>query len=289
MAYVIDFLKNIKTTAFSIGVTDIIEILIIAFIIYKLIEWMKNSRTWFLLKGLLVIAALFVVAEVLQLNTILYIARSALDILVIALLVIFQPELRTALERLGKESAIVRFFTKGSNSSAVDVSEIARNEIVKASFALGETKTGALIVIEREYPLAEYIKTGIPLNSDISSELLVNIFEHNTPLHDGAAIICGNKIAAATCYLPLSSNLNISKDLGTRHRAALGASEDTDALTIIVSEETGNVSIARGGKLIEGLTEKELLKELEIISVDEVEANNKSFIRRRKDEETDSE
>ncbi len=242
--------------------TDILEILIIAFVLYHLLVWVKNTRTWFLLRGILVILGFFGIAAILELNTILFIAQHSLSVIVLAVVVVFQPELRRALEQLGKNNVLINFFSpvedeaKGFDDKTIE-------ELVRASFALGKARTGALMVIAREIPLTEYINTGIEVDAVVTSQLLINIFEHNTPLHDGAVIIKGNRVVSATCYLPLSSNLNISKDLGTRHRAALGISENTDSVTIVVSEETGNVSLAQGGQLFLHLTADQLQERLE--------------------------
>jgi diadenylate cyclase len=170
---------------------------------------------------------------------------------IIAIIIVFQPEFRKALEQLGQKNLVRSIITfDDSKEKNEKFSDHSLNEIVRATFELARTKTGALIVIEEDTPLNEFESTGISIDSLISSELLINIFEHNTPLHDGAVILRGNRIAAATCYLPLSDNMQLSKDLGTRHRAGIGISEVSDSLTIIVSEETGKVSIAKGGKLI---------------------------------------
>jgi len=235
----------------KIGVTDIIEILIIAFVIYHVIHWVKQTRAWILLKGLIVLLGLWFAATILNLDVIIYIFYKSINVGIIALIIIFQPEFRKALEKLGQNNIMTPLFNlSDSRDKNERFSDDSLNAIVKATFQLAKTKTGALIVIEKDVPLYEYEKTGIAVDSLVSSQLLINIFEHNTPLHDGAVIIRGNRIAAATCYLPLSDNMQLSKDLGTRHRAGVGISEASDSLTIIVSEETGKVSIAMGGTLI---------------------------------------
>lgn len=258
MPNIADLIRKITATPFTIQLTDVVEMLIIAFVIYQLLVWVKNTRTWFLVKGIAVLLVFIGLAMLFELNTILFIARNSLNMIVIALVVVFQPELRKALEQLGKGNVLMNFFTRSSADSSACFSEKTIDELVKASYALGRTRTGALIVIERELPLVEYIKTGIEVDAVVTSQLLINIFEHNTPLHDGAVILRGNRIVAATCYLPLSANSSVSKELGTRHRAALGVSEATDSLTIIVSEETGRVSVASGGGLMLGLTAEQL-------------------------------
>jgi diadenylate cyclase len=236
----------------DITVTDIIEIIILAFLIYHLIKWIKNTRAWSLVKGLAVIMLFWFIGIIFQLNVVVWIISNTIDVGIIAILIVFQPELRKALEQLGKKN-IVRSILVFDDSKEERFSDHTISEIIRATFELARNKTGALMVIEEEIPLNEFESSGIPIDSIISSELLINIFEKNTPLHDGAVIIRGNRIVAATCYLPLSENIELSKELGTRHRAGIGISEVTDCLTIIVSEETGKVSIAREGKLIRNI------------------------------------
>ena len=234
----------------KIGVTDVIEIIIIAFVLYHIMVWVKNTRAWMLFKGIIVILIFLLIAALFQMNTILWLSGKVVNIAAIALVIIFQPELRNALERLGRKNFLTAFFSFDfQKASTVRFSEKTITEIVKACYEMGKVKTGALIVIERDVMLNEYIRTGIPLDSLVSSQLLINIFEHNTPLHDGAIIVRGDRIVAATCYLPLSDNMELSKELGTRHRAAVGVSEVSDSMTIIVSEETGAVSLAVEGTL----------------------------------------
>lgn len=235
----------------KIGIIDILEILIIAFTTYHIIIWVKNTRAWMLVKGLVVLLVFSLIATILDMTVILWIFKNAIGVGITAIIIVFQPELRKALEQLGRQKlfmSIIPFDEQKERNERF--SDKTVSDIVKASFELGKTKTGALIVMEQNILLHEYERTGIVLDSVISSQLLINIFEHNTPLHDGAVILRGNRIAAATCYLPLSDNMQLSKDLGTRHRAGIGISEISDSLTIIVSEETGKVSIAKGGKLI---------------------------------------
>lgn len=229
--------------------TDIIEIIILAFLIYHVVKWIKNTRAWALVKGLVVIMIFWLVAVIFQLNVVIWIISNTIDVGIIAILIVFQPELRKALEQLGKKN-IVRSILIFDDSKDEVFSDYTLNEIIRATFELARNKTGALIVIEEETPLNEFESTGIAIDSVISSQLLINIFEINTPLHDGAVILRGNRIVAATCYFPLSDNTQLSKELGTRHRAGVGVSEISDCLTIIVSEETGKVSIAKEGKLI---------------------------------------
>jgi diadenylate cyclase len=235
----------------DIRLTDIIEILILAFVIYNVIVWVKQTRAWILVKGLIVLLILWLFASVLDLSVILWLFYKSLNVGIIAVIIVFQPEFRKALEQLGQNHLVTPLFNFNDSKDKGDrFSEKTVADIVKATFELAKAKTGALIVIEKELSLMEFEKTGIAIDSLVSSQLLINIFEHNTPLHDGAVIIKGNRVAAATCYLPLSDNMHLSKELGTRHRAGIGVSEITDGLTIIVSEETGKVSLAMGGTLI---------------------------------------
>ncbi len=246
--------------------TDVIEIIIIAVVLYNILLWIMNTKAWALLKGIIVVALFAVFAYLLNLKTILWIAGKTISVGIIALVIIFQPELRRALEQLGRKRFMLRFFNFGDNSDKDERFSVkTADEIVDACYKMGAVKTGALIVIEQDIILEEYIKTGIPVDGIVTSQLLINIFEHNTPLHDGAVIIRGNRVVAATCYLPLTDNVNLSKALGTRHRAGVGISEATDSLTIIVSEETGKVSVAFGGELIHDIDADSLKNKLEYI------------------------
>lgn len=231
-------------------VSNIFEIIILAVLIYEIIAWVKTTRAFALLKGIIVLLIFWILAYLFNFTIILWIGGKIINIAIIALVVIFQPELRKVLEQLGQRKLFSRLLPFNDKKDRGErCTDKTVEELVKASFELGKTKTGALMVIEQEILLTEYEKTGIPIDAIVTSQLLINIFEHNTPLHDGAVIIRGDRVTAATCYLPLSDNMRISKELGTRHRAALGISEVTDTLTIIVSEETGKVSIAIAGEL----------------------------------------
>lgn len=247
----------------KVSVIDILEIVILAFVIYHVALWIKNTRAWMLLKGIIVLLACYVIAYILRMNVIVWIFERTISIGITALMIVFQPELRRALEELGQKkivSTLIPFDdTRNQNER---FSERSINEIVKATVEMAKAKTGALIIMEKDIDLSEYERTGIELDSTISSQLLVNIFEHNTPLHDGAVIIRGDRIVSATCYLPLSDNMGLSKELGTRHRAGVGISEVTDSLTIIVSEETGRISVAVGGKLLRNIDGDLLRKKL---------------------------
>ncbi|MDO5550192.1 MAG: diadenylate cyclase CdaA [Lachnospiraceae bacterium] len=232
-----------------ISFSNLVEIIIISILIYEILYWIKNTRAWTLLKGLIVILLFSLFAAIFELQTILWIMEKTAAIAATALLVIFQPELRKALEQLGSKTVITNILSFDDGKDDGKFSEKTVNELARATFEMAKVKTGALMVIERNDTLKEIERTGIEINGLVSSQLLINIFEHNTPLHDGAVVIRGNRVTAATCYLPLSDNMTISKDLGTRHRAAVGISESTDSLTIVVSEETGRVTVAEGGKL----------------------------------------
>ncbi len=243
--------------------TDIVEIFIITFLLYHILLWIKNTRAWALLKGVVVIGVFVLIAAIFNMNTILWIVTNVFSIAAIAIVVVLQPELRKALEELGRKnffSSILSFDSGKAEDGRF--SDRTVNEITKACVEMGKVKTGALIVIEQEQSLGEYERTGIDVDGIISSQLLINIFEHNTPLHDGAVIVRGNRVVSATCYLPLSDNMELSKDLGTRHRAGVGISEVTDSMTVIVSEETGKISIAYGGKLERGLDAERLKQRL---------------------------
>lgn len=235
----------------KITIPDIIEILILAFLIYNIIIWVKTTRAWMVFKGIIVLVIFCLLASIFHFNVILWIFSKTINVGIIAIIIVFQPELRKALEQLGRKNLVMNIITFDEQKDKIErFSDKTINEIVKATFELSKTKTGALMVMEQDILLNEYERTGINIDSVISSQLLINIFEHNTPLHDGAVILRANRIVSATCYLPLSDNMMLSKELGTRHRAGVGISEVTDSLTIIVSEETGDVSIAIGGELI---------------------------------------
>ncbi len=227
-------------------ITSIVEILILAVFVYECLLWIKNTKAWELLKGILVIVAFTAFAAIFHMTTIMWLIERLSTAAIIAAVVIFQPELRKALEQLGSKSFISNLLP---DSNAVDTSFVTANEIANATFEMAKKKTGALIVIQQKQSLREIENTGIRINGIVSAALLINIFEKNTPLHDGAVVIVGDKVTSATCYLPLSDT-EISKDFGTRHRAALGISENTDSITVVVSEETGRVSIADKGRLI---------------------------------------
>lgn len=229
-----------------------VDIILVWFVIYKLINLIKGTKAVQLLKGIIVILLVRVVSEFLGLKTLSWVMQQAINWGFLAIIIVFQPEVRRALEQLGRG----RFFSRSSNTDDEEPEKIVE-AIVKATDYMAKRRIGALISIERETGMTDYIETGINLNSKISSELLINIFIPNTPLHDGAVIIQRSTVAAAACYLPLSESPFISKELGTRHRAALGISEVTDSVTVVVSEETGGISLTKNGELHRDLNAEE--------------------------------
>ena len=263
--FIEEYISNIYIPR-TLRVSNIFEIIILAIILYEFMAWVKTTRAFALLKGIIVILVFLIIAYIFDFTTILWIAGKVINIAIIAVVVIFQPELIKALEQLGQKKyfkSILPFTEKKDKGERF--SDKTVNELVRACFELAKNKTGALIVIEQDILLTDYEKTGIPVDGIVTSQLLINIFEHNTPLHDGAVIVRGDRIVSATCYLPLSDNMQISKELGTRHRAAVGISEVTDTMTLVVSEETGNVSIAIAGELIRAVDQDYLKKKLTFI------------------------
>ncbi len=274
-SWITSHLTWLRFPTISITPTDILEIIILAFLVYKLLVWIKDSRAWTLLKGILTIVICVGIVYILQMDTLIYIVNHALTIVITAAVVVFQPELRKVLEQLGEKRFISSILPLDNMRSVQELfSDKTINELVKGTVEMAKVKTGALIVIEQNETLEEYERTGIKVDALLTSQLLINIFEHNTPLHDGAVIMRGDRITAATCYLPLSDNMNLSKELGTRHRAAVGISEVTDSLTIVVSEETGYISIAYRGELDRNVTADELRQRLTVLQ-------NKSVVSRR--------
>jgi len=278
----IDWLNALLQDYFNISIpdihaTDIIEMIIIAIFLYEILKWVKSTRAWILLRGIMVIAGFFILAALFQMSVILWLGEKIFNAGLIALIVVFQPELRKALEQLGRRNIIRKILpTAWSRKSIKRFDDQTRIDLVKSSFDMGAVKTGALIVIEQDVMLKEYERTGIPVDAILTRQLLINIFEKNTPLHDGAVIVRGNRVVSATCYLPLTENLGLSKDLGTRHRAAVGISEVSDALTIVVSEETGKISITQDGKLTHDLSKEELdaaLKNIQYIKPEKESKN----------------
>ena len=258
-----NYLSWFTVPTFSITVTDVLEILILAFLVYSFLLWVKNTRAWTLLKGIMVLVICVSLVYLLHMDTLIFIVNRGIDIAITAAIVIFQPELRRVLERIGEKKIVSSLLPIDTNHVTERFSDKTVNEIVKAASEMSRAKTGALIVIEQNVRLDEYERTGIVIDSVLTSQILINIFEHNTPLHDGAVIIRGERIYSAACVLPLTTNQNISRELGTRHRAALGMSENSDAVVIVVSEETGKISIAINGTLTRNLDENSLKKAIE--------------------------
>lgn len=255
MTYISDFVKMFK-------ISDAVDIVIVAAIIYNLLKMIKETRAVQLIKGIALVFFGWQISEILNLTTINFLLRNAMQVGLFAIVVIFQPELRNVLERLGRSTAgnLIAFKVNSGGESPV---EVTVKEITDACVDMSHTKTGALIVMERDTKLGDVIKTGTFLGAETSSELLENIFVPNTPLHDGAVVIRENKIHSAGCLLPLTSNINLSRELGTRHRAALGMSENSDAVVIVVSEETGKISLAVNGTLTRNLNDTTLKLALE--------------------------
>ena len=259
----------------SINIPDVVEILIISFLVYNIMVWIKNTRAWSLLRGVIVILAFIVLAYLFNMTTILWIVKNVFSIAVIAIIVVLQPELRKALEELGRKNLFSSFIKLDSHGAYGLFSDRTIKEITKACVEMGRVRTGALIVVRQKDDLSEYKQTGIDVDGIVTSQLLINIFEKNTPLHDGAVIIEGDRVASATCYLPLSDNMRLSKELGTRHRAAVGMSDVNDSMTVIVSEETGLISVAYNGVLARGLNTEELESQLTTIQNKPVEEEKK--------------
>ena len=255
----IQYIPGLYIFRMPVGIIDIIEIILLSFLVYTILVWIKNTRAWTLLKGIIFLGFFVALIYLFHMDTLIFIINKGLNIAIIAAIIIFQPELRKALEILGEKMFLVNIFGSGNEKDVEQrCSDKTVNELVRATVEMAKVKTGALIVLEQNETLEEYERTGIDLDALVSSQLLIHIFEHNTPLHDGAVIIKGDKIRSATCYLPLSENLSLSKALGTRHRAGVGISEVTDSVTIIVSEETGKISIAQRGRLRHNVQEEEL-------------------------------
>ena len=275
-----DFLTDLS---FRESVKEIIDILIVSFVIYKLLQLIRGTRAIQLLKGIFVVVSIWVLSFLFQLNTLQWMMNKLFTFGLLGIIVIFQPELRRALEQLGRGTLFSRSGTEVNHDLNKRVSEI-----MKTVGYLSKRKIGALIVFERETGLNEYIESGIQIGAEISSELLTNIFIPNTPLHDGAVIIRHNQVMAAGCYLPLSENPFISKELGTRHRAAIGMSEISDAISVVVSEETGQVSLAINGMVVRDIKEESLISKLyEELSLKpklKEKSNKTSFWKRKEDQ-----
>ncbi len=243
----------------SISWRSIVDIAVVAVVLYKLLMLIKGTRAVQLLKGLAVLLVVSNLADFFNLYTVNWVLEQVWKMLIVALPVVFQPELRRALEQIGRGE----FFTRSSYLAAKYIRGQVIGEVVRCSQVMSKNRIGALIVFERVTGIQEWIETGIKVDGVVSSEFLVNIFVPKAPLHDGAVIITGDRVAAAGCFLPLSENPNLDKDLGTRHRAAIGITEESDALALVVSEETGAISVARDGRLNRNLDEQDLFNLLE--------------------------
>ena len=233
----------------TIGILDIIDIVVVAYFLYRVYLMLKNTRAATLVKGLLVLVGFMIICRTLNLHVISWLLEKSMTVIMVALPVVFQPELRRALEQIGRG----KLFRKGSELDEQEVNAML-DDVASATKAMSAAKVGALMVFERATGLVERIETGVPIDGLVSSGLIQNIFVKDTPLHDGAVIIRGNRVVAACCLLPLTENRNLSQELGTRHRAAIGLSEQSDAMVLVVSEETGAISIARNGELMRYLT-----------------------------------
>ena len=276
----------------SLNAIDVVEILILAWLVYRLLNWIKTSHAWTLLRGILIIAAALTLIYMLQMDTLIYIINQGMSIVIITLVVVFQPELRKVLETLGEREILNHSFLFGQNrNTAGRFSDRTVEELVRACVEMSSERTGALIVIEQNENLREYERTGIEIDALVTSQLLINIFEKNTPLHDGAIIVRGDRVVSATCYLPLTDNLELSKDLGTRHRAAVGLSEVSDAIVIVVSEETGKVSVAMDSQLTRDVTMEQLTEILKSMQQNDVAGKDEKkgigFFERRSRHEED--
>ena len=253
---VVAYIQNLQANPLRL-ISLIIDITIVVFLIYKFIKMIKSSRVWQLVKGIALLVALTLVSGWLHLDILHYLLTSIMTYGVIVMIVIFQPELRRGLEQLGSNK-LTKFF--GIDKDIITKTKEDMYKIVIATQELAKTKTGGLIVIEREIKLSDIAESGVEINAEVSPQLLVNLFVPNTPLHDGAVIISNNRITAAACILPLANDKEIAKELGTRHRAAIGISKETDAIAVVVSEETGKVSVAKDGTLIADINEETLKK-----------------------------
>lgn len=265
----------LKTFIPKIGMTDIIEMLILVFVFYKILKTIKNTRAWVFLQGMMILLFAYTASEMLQLHVIKAIFEGLFGTALVLVIIVFQQEIRKMIAELGSKGKGIFNRTRKKDKYKKRISDEAIEEIIEAVKDMSAVKTGALILIQKDIPLKEYSDTGIYVNADISSQMLVQIFEKNTPLHDGAVVINNGRIESATCYLPLSNSSDISKDLGTRHRAGIGVSEVSDTLVIIVSEETGKISTVKGGQISHGINAEKLREELKAIQNTEIEITPK--------------
>ena len=268
-----DYFKSLGDSPLNV-ITFIIDITIVIVLIYYFIKFAKETKVWQLVKGIVFLIIITFLSGLLELKILNYLLTSVMTYGVMALLIIFQPELRRGLEKLGTTNTFSRLFGMEKNLQDQTKENIYR--VVIAAEEMSKTKTGALIVFERDVKLQDIIETGIAMDSQISPQVLVNIFVPNTPLHDGAVIIRNNKIAAAACILPLADDKDIAKNLGTRHRSAIGISKESDAIAVVVSEETGKISIAKDGTLIADVSEDSLKRILKKQLINPVTKSNKN-------------
>lgn len=264
-----NFISILHEFILMIRLTDILDIIIVAYLFYKLSALVRETRAGTLIKGIILLVIFTWISDLLQLTTINYLLRNLMQFGIMAFLIVFQPELRRALEKVGRTN-----FSSWISGDQ-DYVEVVASEIASAAAAISSRRIGALIVIERGTKIGDIIRTGAVINSDVSSELLINMFIPNTPLHDGAVIIRENKIVAARCILPLTHNETLSREFGTRHRAALGLSESSDAAVVVVSEETGKISFALNGNMSRNYTEETLKKViLKVLTPETKSVNN---------------
>lgn len=252
MADINSFIQGFFDIISTITINDIIDILIVAYIFYRIFMFIKDTRAGQVLKGIILLLVATQISDIFKLHTLHWILVHSLDIGLIAAIIIFQPELRAGLEHIGRTQ--FKFFIKNSETLSEKDSNKVIDEIIESLYSLSRQRIGALIIMERETKIGDIINTGTIIDSEISRQLLINIFIPNTPLHDGAVVIRENKIKAAACFLPLTQSKDLSKDLGTRHRAAIGISEVSDCISLVVSEETGDVSLAKAGKLYRNIS-----------------------------------
>ncbi|MBQ6006621.1 MAG: diadenylate cyclase CdaA [Selenomonadaceae bacterium] len=271
--------SRVRDLVLTMTPLDIFDIIIVAMILYKSYLMIQDTRAITLVKGLMVIIFLTIICGWLNLHVMTWLLQKSSEWLLIALPILFQPELRRALERLGQG----KFFTHASTIDRKEADSVV-DELVKTAKKLSQTKTGALMVIEREMKLNDISYTGIHIDGIISTEFLLNVFIVNTPLHDGAAIIRGNRLISAACVLPLTENTKLSTELGTRHRAAIGLSEQCDALIIVVSEETGTISVAEGGRLMRHFDEQTLAAKIRPAFVQKEDKFFDKFLSKWRDE-----
>ena len=283
MPFELPMLSQFHALLGTVGIWDLVDVLIVAIIFYKVYEMLKDTRAITLVKGLVVLMIVTMIASVMELHVISWLLQKTVTLLFVALPIVFQPELRRALERLGQGK-----FLGVDNRLNMEEANSLVNEIDKAVFNMADKKIGALLVVEKNVGLNEIIDTGIKIDALVTSEFLMNVFIPNTPLHDGAAIIRGKRLVAAGCYLPLTDDRTLGTELGTRHRSAIGLSEQCDAVIIIVSEETGVVSVAENGRIQRYMNHDSLRQRLRpLFQEEKVSLNFKDIIAnwRKKDDE----